>query len=128
MEYIVLAVIVGIATGLLSLKFEKTFVAFFFALPACFAFAVKMFTPFANVAAQSGAEGTGSIFAVAGYFYGQLPEPAQTALIIFPVATILARLIGWIYLKSKGPAEEETAADRKKRILKAYGYENGLPY
>jgi len=61
-------------------------------------------------------------------WFDRFPLEVQETFILFPVAFIIARLLSWIISKFVKPKAGETSAQRKKRILKEYGYKNGLPY
>ena len=52
---------------------------------------------------------------------GYLPFHVQVAILVFAVAFFLSRIATWAGV-SFGPSKaEETAAERKKRVLKSYG-------
>jgi len=127
MIYLISSAIFGIAVGIFSIKYQKTFLMLLFAIPPAFFFALKMFAPFAKVVAVSGV-GNGGPLSVFSAMYNQFPEDIQLAIIIFLMAVIISRLVTWIVSKFVKPKAGESPADRKKRILKEYGYKNGLPY
>jgi len=106
MIYLLSSAGLGVALGIFSIKYQKAFLLMF--LPAV---PVLVFV-YRNIIAM----------------LNRLPQEAQDSIILFPVAFIVARLVSWIVSKFIKPKAGETASERKKRILKEYGYKNGLPY
>ena len=106
MIYLLSSAGLGAALGIFSIKYQKAFLFMF--LPAV---PVLVFV-YRNILAM----------------LHRLPQEAQDSLILFPVAFIISRLVAWIVSKFSKNKAGETAAERKNRILKEYGYKNGMPY
>lgn len=56
----------------------------------------------------------------------RFPEEAHD--ILLPVILIIAWMVSWIVIRFMSLFSRETTTQRKKRILKDYGYKNGMPY
>jgi len=89
----------------------------------------------ATVTVPMGEDGSTNIGGLGNLLYraidnmGMLPPHIQLSILLFVGAFFSARIGTWLYTGvGRKPKKVESNADRKKRILKQYGYTDGMPY
>ncbi len=124
MIVIFVSCVIGIAAGYVSVKAPKLFISFLFAIPPAAFGLLKLLSLFRGSMASAGV-GNGGLFSMINAMFERLPEDVQTATILLPAFTIVARLGFWIYDSyfKPEPAVEDKAL-RRKRILASYGMSN----
>jgi len=121
MTYILISIGLGLLLGWASAYNSKVFLAVLFGTPGVVLIGSKFATPFLSVAATAGA-GEGDLFSVAGALFNDLPDPAQTAIMLFPAALFGARIMGTIYIVHFKKEKVETKAEKKARISREYNF------
>ncbi len=125
MNYLIISGMIGVLSGVFSVYRPRTFTIFLLMSVLTGLLFIQSGGPINLVAELSGVRGVKELWTVFQDFYSDMSKDAQIAVMMFPALFIAARIMAW--LKLNFFTRDESRAKQKRRVLKKYGFQDGIP-
>lgn len=126
MNYLVISGVLGVILGVFSVCRQRAFIGLLLLSVPAGIFFLQLGGPTFLVYGAAEAQGIKGLWTILKKLFDLLPKDVQLGLVIFPAFFLAARLLAWLQINFW--ASEEPVKVRRKRILKEYGYKDGMPH